>query len=104
MKRLKDQGVHGSGFYRLHDSLSHEECERFERFGVKGGMCHATIGSPVGSVMAVPTEERRPPKKGEWYLSGALVEAYRAPNDLGTAFRIARLVMTETITTVREIA
>lgn len=32
---------------------------------------------------------KRPPKKGEWYLSGAFVEAYQAPNDLSTAFHIA---------------
>ena len=34
--------------------------------------------------------EFRPPKKGEFYLSGAIVTAYRAPNDLSTAFRIVR--------------
>lgn len=38
------------------------------------------------------TGERRAPKAGEWYLSGAVVEAYRAPNDLSSEFHIARLV------------
>lgn len=28
----------------------------------------------------------RPPKKGEYYLSGAIVTAYRAPNDLSTPY------------------
>lgn len=41
---------------------------------------------------AVATREFRPPLRGEWYLSGAIVAAYRAPNDLTTAYRIARLV------------
>jgi hypothetical protein len=41
---------------------------------------------------AVATGEMRPPKAGEWYLSGAIVEAYRARADLSTAYHIARLV------------
>jgi len=40
---------------------------------------------------AIPTGEFRPPKAGEWYISGALPAAYRAPNDLTTAYHIARL-------------
>jgi hypothetical protein len=30
----------------------------------------------------------RPPKKGEFYLSGAIVQAYRAPNDLSTPYHV----------------
>lgn len=41
---------------------------------------------------AVATGEYRPPKSGEWYLSGAIVEAYYAPNDLSTDYAIARIV------------
>lgn len=36
--------------------------------------------------------ERRPPKRGEWFLSGAVVEAYRAVADLTVAYPIARIV------------
>jgi hypothetical protein len=36
------------------------------------------------------------PKKGEWYLSGAIPEGYRAKNDLLSAFYICRLVRVET--------
>lgn len=51
------------------------------------------IGKPYPyQIGAVWTGEKRPPRKGEWYLSGAKIEAYRAPNDLTTAFHIARLV------------
>lgn len=32
----------------------------------------------------------RAPKKGEWYLSGAIVMAYRAPNDLATEYFVVR--------------
>ena len=35
------------------------------------------------------TGEFRPPKKGEYYLSGAEIQAYRAPADLDTAYWIA---------------
>lgn len=34
------------------------------------------------------TGEKRPPRKGEWYLSGAIPAAYRAPNDLSTPYII----------------
>lgn len=45
------------------------------------------------------TDAFRPPKKGEWYLSGAVPEAYKAPNDLGQAFRIMQPVRVERIET-----
>lgn len=47
------------------------------------------------SLMAVPTGEFRQPNKGEWYLSGAIVAAYKAPNALNTPFHIAKLVKVE---------
>lgn len=43
-------------------------------------------------VFAVFSGEHRPPKKGEWFLSGAVPEAYYAPNDLSTPYYIAKLV------------
>lgn len=49
-------------------------------------------------IKAVPTGEFRCPKKGEWFLSGAIIEAYRAPNDIPTMYYIAKLVVTKTIT------
>ena len=41
---------------------------------------------------AVATGEKRAPYKGELYLSGAIVEAYTAPNDLSSEFYIAEAV------------
>ncbi len=34
----------------------------------------------------------RPPRKGEWFLSGAIPTAYRAPNDLSTRYHILQEV------------
>lgn len=42
--------------------------------------------------VAVKTEEFRPPRKGEYYLSGAPPMAYKAPNDLSDSFRIMILI------------
>ena len=38
------------------------------------------------------TGEKRPPRKGEYFLSGAIVEAYQAYSDLNTPYHIARPV------------
>jgi hypothetical protein len=37
------------------------------------------------------TGEFRPPKKGEFYLSGAVPEVYRALEDLESSYHIVRL-------------
>lgn len=39
----------------------------------------------------VKTGEKRPPLRGEFYLSGALPTVWRAPNDLGDSFHIMRV-------------
>lgn len=41
---------------------------------------------------AIRTGEFRQPKKGEYYLSGAIIEAYRADNDLLSKYYIAMVV------------
>ena len=48
------------------------------------------------TVVAEYTGEKRPPRGGEWYLSGARIVAYRAPNDLSTPYHIAELVVVKT--------
>lgn len=63
-----------------------------------------SLGFPARGVHAQWTGEKRCPKKGEWYLSGSIIEAYCAPNDLSTPFHIAKLVRTQTRTvTITEI-
>lgn len=67
-----------------------------------GGVPFLSRQNARKNVKAVTTGEKRCPKAGEWYISGAIVEAYRADHDLNTEFFIAKLVMTKTtvITTV----
>ena len=43
----------------------------------------------------------RPPRAGEWYLSGSIVEAYYAKRDFSTPYHIAELVVIEEIITHR---
>lgn len=43
------------------------------------------------------TGEKRPPKAGEWYFSGAVICAYRAVADLSQEYHIAEIVRTETV-------
>jgi len=47
----------------------------------------------VARTVAVATGEKRPPKAGEWFLSGAIVEAYKAANDLSSPYPIAQLTV-----------
>jgi hypothetical protein len=39
-----------------------------------------------------PTGEFRCPRKGEWFLSGAIVEGHQAKADMSAAFYIGELV------------
>lgn len=58
-----------------------------------------TLNAGSEKFKAVATGEFRPPRKGEWYLSGAIVTAYKAANDLGMSFHIAKLAKVEKIIT-----
>jgi hypothetical protein len=48
------------------------------------------------------TGEFRCPRKGEYFLSGAIIEVYQAHNDLTMEYYIAEIVKTKTITTIVE--
>jgi len=47
------------------------------------------------SLRATLIGEFRPPKKFEWYLSGAIPGAYQAPNDLNDSYHILRIMKME---------
>jgi hypothetical protein len=53
------------------------------------------------NVRAVWTGEKRAPRKGEYYLSGAVIGAYLAPSDLNWPYHIAKLVTVESKTVTR---
>lgn len=55
------------------------------------------LGGRAEGLRARWNGEFRAPKAGEWYLSGASIAAYRAPNDLPTTslYHIAELVDTD---------
>lgn len=57
-------------------------------------------------LVAIRTGEKRPPRAGEWYLSGAEPQAWRAPRDFETEYYILKLVtvVTTTTTTITEIS
>lgn len=53
----------------------------------------ATGGFRMGHVKAQWTGVYGAPKKGDWYLSGAIIEAYQAKGDMSEEFPIAKLVV-----------
>lgn len=55
----------------------------------------STYGNPRAAPRFVKTGECRAPRAGEYYLSGAIPTAYRAPNDLSTAYPIMRMATSE---------
>ena len=75
-------------FYPLKDYPNEEE---MKRFGLR------YMSPYLNTIKAKFTGEKRCPKKGEWFLSGAIVEAYKAKNDLTTVYHIAVLVKIKTI-------
>ena len=98
-------------YFRLGDELPHDTRMELQELGYMRKYvgkppttkvrCGCWVLKDGLSVMARYAGEKRPPKKGEWYLSGAVVTAYRAPNDLSTEYHIAKLVVVETKTTTR---
>ena len=84
-----DERLKPNGCYQVMDAVTPEEQKTF---GLKFRHGLPSIGSGVAGIGAQQTGEFRPVRKGEWYLSGSVVEAYRAPNDLRQPYHIARLV------------
>lgn len=72
-------------FYPLGDRLTFPERRSFG-LPVVGGV------TVEASVVARWTGERRNPTAGEWYLSGAITTAYRAPSNLREPHYLAELV------------
>jgi len=95
MKTIETQS---EDFYPVRDRVPRAD---WKALGLeKPPMGLPSVGIYPNNISAVWTGETRCPKKGEWYLSGSIVEAYRAPNNLSTPFQIAKLVKTRTIRVV----
>ena len=64
-----------------------------------------SVINPLGTFRVRYTGEKRCPKKGEWYISGAIPEGYLAPNDLSDPYHIGVpvRVTVKTIETVEEV-
>ena len=62
-----------------------------KRFPVSGSCKH--LSGKASLVQA--TGEFRCPRKGEWFLSGAIVQGYHAGNDIPSPYYIAKLVRQE---------
>ena len=76
----------------------YKPADRVTRAEAKSLGVRCVIGHLVKDIHAILTGEKRPPVKGEWYLSGAIPEAYRAVEDLSTPYQICKLVKTRTET------
>ena len=91
--------------YRLADVMTRNECDHF---GVPRVFPthYSQNGKDGVFIRARLTGEKRAPKAGEWYLSGAVPVAYRASNGFSAEYHILKLVKvkreTQTIETIQE--
>lgn len=76
-------------FYKIGESLNRKERESL---GLKRAEFHTSLDLSPKDVRAVFSGDKRNPRKGEWYLSGDPILAYRAPNDYATPYHIAKIV------------
>jgi len=85
------------------DRLTQSDCQKLnlKLKDVRGPL--VSLGMPVQNVRAKWTGEKRAPKAGEWFLSGAEVGAYLTKNDLTSVYHIAKLVIVKVETVTREI-
>lgn len=70
---------------------------------LKRGEYYPVHGFPGSEFRAKWTGVYRQPLAGEYYLSGSIIEAYKAPNDLPAAYPIARLVRVRKVTKYVEV-
>ena len=74
-------------FYQLSDRPTQEEVKQHEFV--------SSLDSRFGDrrLMGAKTGEFRAPRAGEWFLSGAIPEGYRAGNNLSGKYHILRLAV-----------
>lgn len=74
----------GVPFYTLADLPTQEDLDEL-------GLDNAEPIRAPRRVVAVYTGEFRKPKRGEWFISGAIPEAYRASLGVTSSYHIAKL-------------
>lgn len=77
--------------------MKHQTTASKKLYPVANGL---SVIPPRNDIMAEGTGEYRCPMKGEYYLSGAIVEAWKAPNDLTSPYWIAKRVRVERVEVV----
>ena len=80
--------------YPLGDRLNLAECQAY---GLPQGGGGVYIQTNIKAVWN--GEPSRPVRKGEWYFSGAIIAAYRAPADLDGPYHVGRLVKVKRVET-----
>lgn len=98
--KIKQPGPYKlAGYYNVDPRLGRYVSEQTTK-SVDGVSFGASVGTKMrfvsDHVRAEDSGEFRCPKAGEWYLSGANVEAYYASKDLSTPYHIAKLVLITT--------
>lgn len=70
--------------YPIAEQLNRKECEAL-------GLAYPFKGGGQWFIRVFRTGEFRNPKAGEWYLSGAIPEGWRACNDYNQPFWICKI-------------
>lgn len=88
MRRGSAVPVPKSMLFKVKDRITDDELDAL-------GIDPEDVATVHKEVYAMSTSVKRCPRKGEFYLSGAIPEAYRALEDLDTPHMLARLVRVE---------
>jgi len=92
----KSEKLTSSGIYTIADYFGEEARVLFQEVNPDLKENETKASWIRENVRAIWTGEKRPPKRGEFYLSGAIIQAYRTTHsDLTTPYHIARLVAVE---------
>lgn len=91
-------------YYKIIDRPTNND---FKKLGIDQPVHLNSWANPfregIIGIAGVLTCEQRPPKQGEWFLSGAAPEVYKAYHDMTMVRHIARLVCVKTTVTIKTV-
>jgi hypothetical protein len=90
-------------YYRVADLPTRQELANLGMDETSGAISRNRKAGRRVEIKAKPTKEKRPPGKGEWFLSGAIPEAYRSDGGMMSCYRIVKLVVVERIEYFKEV-